>query len=123
MNPSTTLRANSERSPMRARSAGSRNPAGAVIASEPGPRHGDKGQQSLGQMVGRDPFRLRLEVEQHAVAEHRWREGPDIVEADVGAALQQGPGLPAQHQRLRRADARPVGDILLDEVGRTRLYG
>src|SRR4029077_4287663 len=43
-------------------------------------------QQLVHDRIGRDAFRLRAEVRQHAVAQHRVRECADVVEAHVIAA-------------------------------------
>ena len=66
--------------------------------------------------VGRHAFRLRVEVGDDAVAQHRVRQRADVLEADVIAAAGQRARLAAEHQVLRRADAGAERHPLLDEV-------
>jgi hypothetical protein len=70
------------------------------------------------QDVGRDAFRLGAEVRQHAVPEHRMREGLDVVEAHVVPALGQGLGLRPEDQVLRGAHARAERHVLLHQLRR-----
>src|SRR4051812_31787507 len=101
MKPSTTERATSSRLPIRARTRGSTNRAplsapawislrmGNGLPSHPAPRHGDGFEQLVDERVARHPFRLRMEIRQHAMAEHGMRQRPDVFEADVIAAGSQ----------------------------------
>src|SRR5688572_32933080 len=89
MKPSTTVLASSARSEIRASSTGSRKEAGAVGTSEPGARGGQRGDQLGDQRLRRHLLRLRLEVEQDAMAQHGEREGTHVVERDVGAPLEE----------------------------------
>ena len=57
-------------------------------------RHGL--EQPIDERVAGDPLRLRVEVGQHAVAQHRVRERADVLEADVIAAGGQRPRLAAE---------------------------
>src|SRR4051812_34533382 len=86
-NPSTTVRATSSRSPILARTAGSRNwmPGRALedIWSETTLWHRDRFDELRDDLVGRHTLRLRVEVEQNAMPEHRMREGANVIEADV----------------------------------------
>src|SRR3954463_595315 len=118
MKPSTTVRASSARSAMRARSAGSSSAAGAVGTSERRARDGHRAAQLRDELLGADLLGLRLEVEQHAVPEDGEGQRANVVEAHVGAALEQGAGLRTEDERLRRTDAGAVRHPLADEVGR-----
>ena len=71
--------------------------------------------------IGRHAFRLRVEVRDDAVAQHRVRQRADVVEADVIAAARQRARLAAEHEVLRRADAGAERHPLLDEVLRRRV--
>ncbi|HZY08957.1 MAG TPA: hypothetical protein VFE69_14470 [Ilumatobacteraceae bacterium] len=75
-------------------------------------RHGIK--QSIDQGVGGDPFRLRMEIRQHAMPEDRVRHGPDVVEAHVIAAARQRSRLGTKNEILRRTHAAAKGDPLPD---------
>ena len=72
-------------------------------------------------VVGRDAFALGGETQHQAVPQHRLGQRLDVLAGDVGAAVQQGPGLGAEDQELhgpragapaelvaRRSRARPA---------------
>src|SRR3954447_24609093 len=95
MNPSTTERATSSRFPMRARTLGTTNRAPgmadeSIMGSHPRTGHRHVLEQAVDQGVAGNPFRLRVEVGQHAVAQHRMGERADVVEADVIPPLREG---------------------------------
>src|SRR4051794_41943452 len=121
MKPSTTVLASSARSEIRASSAGSRKEAGAAGTSERGARGRNGGDQLSDQRLRGDLLRLRLEVEQDAMAQHREREGAHVVVRDMGAPLQQRARLGAEDERLRGAHARAVRHPILDEARRAVL--
>ena len=77
---------------------------------------GTASQQPIDDRVGRHAFRLRVEVGDDAVAQHRVRQRADVLEAHVIAAARQRPRLAAEHQILRRAHAGAERHPLLDEV-------
>src|SRR5688500_15025573 len=94
MKPSTTVFATSSRLPIRARTAGSTKRAPGMAAwlrsmSHPGARSGDGLEQPVDERVGRDSLRLRVEVGEDAVAQHRVRQRPDILEAHVVASAHE----------------------------------
>src|SRR4051812_8089522 len=125
MNPSTTERATSSRFPTRARTTGSTNRApvnppawiSLRISLHPRAWHGNRFQQSIDQRVAGDPFRLRVEIREHAVAQDRMRQRTDVLEADVIAPAGERARLAAEHQVLRGADARAERRPLLDRIG------
>src|SRR6185369_8938812 len=87
MNPSTTARATSSRLPMRARTAGSMNRAPgiawkscAMSHTRTRQRHGV--EQTIDDRVGGHAFRLRVEVRDDTVAQHRMREIANVFKAD-----------------------------------------
>src|SRR5690606_23860942 len=85
-----------------------------------GPRHRDGLQQPVHQRIARDPFRLRVEVGQHAVAKHGMRERADVFKAHVIAAVRQRARLGAEDEELRSADAGTEGDPLTNRLGTGR---
>src|SRR5215216_4480500 len=62
-------------------------------------------------VVGGHPGGLGVEVENEAVAKGGGRDGPHIVIGHVEPALDQGPDLRAQHDRLRPARADTVANV------------
>src|SRR5687768_6663086 len=94
MKPSTTFRASSSRLLIRASTFGSTNRApGRMECSISRPklhaalRHRHGVEQLVDDAIGGHTLRLRVEVREHAVAEHRMGEGADVLEADVEAAV------------------------------------
>src|SRR5690606_39836116 len=90
MKPSTTVLATSSRSSMRWSTAGStkRAPGSArdmVTSAHPRCGRAHRIQQPVDHRVWRDPLRLRVEIEQHPVAQDRVRECPYVLERDVRA--------------------------------------
>src|SRR5436190_16318367 len=147
MNPSTTARATSSRLPTRARTTGSTNRAPPIppcwisfripltpyrlpptayhlpptaYRLHPRSRHRHRFEQLVHERVARDPFRLRVEVREHAVPQHRVRQRPHVLEADVVAAVGERARLAAENQVLRGAHAGAERRPLLDRVGRGR---
>src|SRR4026207_410018 len=123
MKPSTTCRATSSRFPMRDSTTGSTNRAPGTDEvvnksfslfscpfSHPRSWHRHGIKQSIDQGVGGDPFRLRMEIRQHAMPEDRVRHGPDVVEAHVIAAARQRSRLGTKDEILRRTHAAAKGD-------------
>src|SRR5476651_679209 len=124
MKPSTTVRASRSRLPIRARTVGSTKRAPAIVPCSvtgmtsvspvvhyltrrlhAGLGHRDHRQQLVDDRIGRDAFRFRPEIREHAVAQHRMRHRPDVLEAHMVAAARQRARFGAEHQVLRRADA------------------
>src|SRR5215468_9001930 len=110
MEPSTTARATSSRLPMRARTVGSMKRAPgmawlstAISHARSRKRHGL--EQPIDDLIRRHAFRLRVEVGDDAMTEHRMRQRADVVEADVIPAVRQRTRLAAEHEVLRRAHA------------------
>src|SRR5262245_2248614 len=94
MNPSTTVRDSRSRLAMRARVDGSRNRVSdwpvalpytraRLIASHLGARQRRGLEQVLDHVVRRHPLRFGVEVGEDAMAQHRVRQRPDVLEADV----------------------------------------
>ena len=77
-------------------------------------------EQLLDDLIRRHVLGLRVEVREHAVAQHRLGQRADVVEAHVVAPVHQRARLAAEDEMLRRARAGAVGDPLLDEVRRLR---
>ena len=90
----------------------------ATLIYIPDPRHRHDLEQPIGDLIGRHAFRLRVEVGDDAVAQHRVRQRADVVEAHVVAAARERARLAAEHEVLRRADAGAERDPLLHEVRR-----
>src|SRR5688572_29160734 len=118
MKPSQTARETTSRLPMRASTTGSMKraqgmalglcPAARLIShSRTRKRHGL--EQPINQDVGRDPFRLGVEVGDDAVPQHRMGERAHVLEAHVVAPAGQRARLAAEDQVLRSADAGPEG--------------
>src|SRR4029453_970930 len=80
-------------------------------------RHSYRFEQLVHDLIGGDPFRLRAEVRQHAMPQHRMCHRPDVLEADVIAAVRERSGLAAEHQILRRTDAGAERHVLADQRG------
>src|SRR5688572_2638193 len=125
MKPSTTERETSSRLPIRARTFGSTNRAPGTaevvaVISHSGAWHRHRLEQPIDQRVAGHPFRLRVEVRQHAVAEHGMGERADVVVTHVVPALGEGAGLGPEHQVLGGADAGAERHPLLDAVGNRR---
>ena len=71
----------------------------------PGPRRATRGRSAAPllqreQALHAHPFRLPLEVEHHAMAEHGMRHAAHVVHVRHGAAIHGRPGLGTQHQVL-----------------------
>src|SRR2546430_9816788 len=86
----------------------------------PRPRNGNGLEQLVDDLIARHALRLRVEVREHAMAQYGVRERADVVEADVVAAVRQRARLAAEHEVLRRADARAERGPLADELRRRR---
>src|SRR4051794_41805153 len=69
-------------------------------------------------LVGVDTVRLGLEVDEDAVAQHRQRDGADVVEVDDGAPLEERPRLAAEQQRLAGARTGAPAHPLAHELRR-----
>ena len=115
---------------MRARTSGSMkrapgtacgSPAATAHIPERGSGTTSSSRSTMSSLV--TAFRLRVEVGDDAVAQHRVRQGPDVVEAHVVAAAGERPRLAAEHEILRRAHAGAEGDELLHEVGGIAVLG
>ena len=70
----------------------------------------------LNDLFGSNAFRLRMEIREDAMAEHRDSQLLNVLDGDVIPALHQGAGLRTENQELRSAQAGAVVHVLLDEV-------
>ena len=82
---------------------------------------GDVFEEALDDGVDADAFGFGAVVEEDAVAEDRKGEGADVLDGDVGAALEDGSGLGTEDEALRGTGAGTPGDGLVDEIGSARV--
>ena len=94
-------RATSSRSSIAATTAGSSGASDIYDA-------GTAVEQLPDHLIGRDAVGLRLKVHQHAMAQHRQRDGAHIVERRHAAAVDQRRAFAPSRAPAPRADRRPT---------------
>ena len=77
---------------------------------------GTASSNPIRQHVGGNAFRLRVEVRDDSVAQHRVRQRANVLEAHVIASARERARLAAEHEVLRSADAGTECDPLLHVV-------
>jgi hypothetical protein len=77
-------------------------------------------KQSVDDMVGRDAVALGGEINDEAMAEHRFGKCGDIFERDVRPAVHQGPGFGAENEELSGTWTGAPGQLISSEIGRAR---
>src|SRR5262249_38719238 len=82
---------------------------------------GDDVGQAADDFVRLDPFGLRIEIRNYAVAEDCGGDGADIFAGDVVTAVQYRAGLGRQDQKLAGPRSGAPGDVVADEVGHVAL--
>src|SRR5206468_4742392 len=131
MTPSTTTRATSSRSPIRASTTGSMRRVGLVgwrevmggrrLSAESRGLHsragnGNQLEQFVDDHVARDALGLGVEVHEDTVAKNWLRECANVLEAHVRAAVHERARLAAEDEVLRRTDGGAVRCVLRDDL-------